>query len=127
MTQPQLLVNLYQEEIYKIKSKVMIVINKPWSEITEEEIVLLQKILTASKLSLASIHIISRKEFSVEELKIFLPSIIIGFGAALKNSESMYQRLLINGTTVVMAHELHELDEARKRNLWATLKQVFHS
>ncbi len=127
MTKSQLLVNLYQEEIYRIKSKVMIVINKPWCEMAEEEIVLLQKILTALKLSLASIHVINRTEFSVEDFKIFSPSIIIGFGAALKNSESLYQRLLINGTTVVMAHELHELDEARKRNLWATLKQVFHS
>ena len=123
--QSELLVNLYPEEIYRIKSKIIIVINRPWSEIADEEIALLKKILAASKLSLASVQVISRTEFSVEDLKIFSPSIIIVFGAELNDSDKMYESLLIEGTTVVVAHELHQLDEARKRNLWSTLKQVF--
>ena len=127
MTEAHLLPNLYQEEIYRIKPKILIVVNAPWSEVTDDEIILLEKILAASKLTLASVHVICRPEFSVRDFKVFSPPIIVAFGSKLKNSDKVYEALSIEGTTVVVADALHQLDDTRKRNLWATLKQVFHS
>jgi hypothetical protein len=127
MTDIPLFQNLYQEEIYRIKPKVLIVINKPWSEVSEEEITLLEKILKALKLSLASVQIAVRSQFSVEDFMAFSSKFIIAFGSSLKNSEKLYEGIQIDGTTIVAAHALDELDEGRKRNLWLTLKQVFQS
>ena len=89
--------------------------------------ILLGKILNAVKLSLASVQIITRTGFSLADFKVYSPSAIISFGVPLKNSTKMYEGLLIEGTSVVVSHELGELDDTRKRNLWLTLKQVFPS
>ena len=116
---------LYPEEIYKISSKVLIVIDKPWSEITGDENILLDKILKALKLSLASVQIQTRPEFSIEDFKIFAPSFILAFGSKLRNSDKMYEELQMDGTPIVVAEALDQLDDVRKRNLWLTLRESF--
>lgn len=127
MTQTHPLENLYQEELYKIKSKVLIVLSKPWSEVGDEEIILLGKILNAVKLSLAAVQIITRVDFTAEDFKRYQPTCIIAFGSILKDSTKKYETLSIAGVPIVVADELLQLDEVRKKNLWLTLKQVFHS
>lgn len=126
MIHPDLWENLYREEIYKVKPKALIVINKPWSDISAEESILLEKILKASKLSLASVQIVTRSSFSAEDFKVFSPPFIIAFGSTLENSDKMYASISTGETNVIVAHELSELDDERKRNLWITLKQAFH-
>jgi hypothetical protein len=126
MTQT-LLQNLFQEEIYKIDPKTLVVIDKEWSEISTDECILLEKILKALKLTLASVQILSRSEFLPNDFRAFAPANIIAFGSKLKNSEKMYEGIQIEGTTIVVADALDQLDEAKKRNLWLTLKQVFQS
>ena len=116
---------LYPEEIYKISSKVLIVIDKPWSEITGDENILLDKILKALKLSMASVQIQTRPEFSIEDFKIFAPSFILAFGSKLRNSDKMYEELQMDGTPIVVAEALDQLDDVRKRNLWLTLRESF--
>ena len=127
MTQTSPSQYLYQEEIYKISPKLLIVINKPWSEVSGEENILLEKILKALKLSLASAQILTRSEFLIEDFRVFAPSFIIAFGSKLTNSERMYEGIQIDGTTLVAADALDKLDEVKKRNLWLTLKQLFHN
>ena len=127
MTQIQPLESLYSEELYNIRGKVLVVIPRPWSEIQEEEKVLLGKILSAVKLSLSSIQIVSRSEFSVVDFKAYCPHCIIAFGAVCKNSIRTYEKITENDTSIVVSDELRHLDDERKRNLWLTLKQVFHS
>jgi hypothetical protein len=127
MTQAHPFENLYTEELYKIHSKVLIVISKPWSEMQDEEIILLGKILNAVKLSLAAVQVVTRTEFIIEDFKPCQPSCIIAFGATLKDSTKMYENLSIDGIPIVVAHEFDQLDDTRKKNLWLTLKQVFHS
>ena len=127
MTQTYPLENLYTEELYNLPPKVLIVISKPWSQIQEEEKTLLGKILSAVKLSLSSVQIINRAEFVVADFGAFRPSCIVAFGANLKNSTKMYEKIMNEQTAIVVADELHQLDDLRKRNLWLTLKQVFHS
>ena len=127
MTPTYPLENLYTEELYNLPPKVLIVISKPWSQIQEEEKTLLGKILSAVKLSLSSVQIINRAEFVVADFEAFRPNCIVTFGAILKNSNKMYEKIMNEQTAIVVADELHQLDDLRKRNLWLTLKQVFHS
>ena len=127
MTQTHPLENLYSEELYNLKPKVLIVISKPWSEIQEDERTLLGKILSAVKLSLSSVHIVNRADFGVEDFNAYGPACIIAFGATLKNSTKMYEKISAKRTAIVVADELRQLDDLRKRNLWLTLKEVFHS
>ena len=127
MTQTHPLENLYSEELYNLPPKVLIVVSKPWSEIQEDEKTLLGKILGAVKLSLSSVQILNRAEFGAEDFKAYGPACIIAFGATLKNSTKMYEKIAAEKTAIVVADELRQLDEVRKRNLWLTLKEVFHS
>lgn len=127
MSQTHPLETLYSEELYNIQGKVLIVISKPWSEIQDDERTLLGKILSAVKLSLSSVQIINRAEFSVADFKTYQPSNIVAFGATLKNSTKMYEKITAEGCAIVVADALDQLDDLRKRNLWITLKQLFHS
>ena len=127
MTQTYPLENLYAEELYNLPPKVLIVIPKPWSQIQEDEKTLLGKILSAVKLSLSSVQIINRAEFVVADFGAFRPDCIVAFGAILKNSTKMYEKVTNDQTAIVVADELCHLDDIRKRNLWLTLKEVFHS
>ena len=127
MTETNPLESLYSEELYNIPPKVLIVISKPWSEIQEDEKTLLGKILGSVKLSLSSVQIINRVEFGFDDFNSYRPVCIIAFGATLKNSTRMYEKIIVEHTAIVVADALRELDDIRKRNLWLTLKEVFHS
>jgi hypothetical protein len=127
MTETNPLESLYSEELYNIPPKVLIVISKPWSEIQEDEKTLLGKILGSVKLSLSSVQIINRVEFGFDDFNSYRPVCIIAFGATLKNSTRMYEKIIVERTAIVVADALRELDDIRKRNLWLTLKEVFHS
>jgi len=127
MTQIPPLQHLYQEEIYKVKSKVLIIIPRPWEQLHEDEILLLQKILNAVKLSIASVQIVTKKEFDIQEFGGYQPAFIMAFGAVLKESATMYENLLIDGTSVLVSDELRQLDDIKKKNLWTMLKQAFRS
>jgi hypothetical protein len=127
MTPTNALENLYSEELYNIPPKVLVVISKPWSEIQEDEKTLLGKILGSVKFSLSSVQIINRLEFGLDDFNAYAPACIIAFGATLKNSTKMYEKIEADRTAIVVADELRQLDDLRKRNLWLTLKEVFHS
>jgi len=124
MTQP-VLRNLYQEELYRIPAKVIVVISKPWEEVTYEDRTLLSKILGSVKLSLASVQIKVSQEFSIKDFYPLVPTYIIAFGATLKNSSKRYQHLSIEDISIIMADELNQLDDLKKRSLWLALKQIF--
>lgn len=116
---------LYPEELYKIKPKVLVVIPRQWDELRDDETALLSKILGAVRLSLPAVQIVTKNEFSLRELSLQNPSHIISFGAAFQDSPEMYEPL-VSETPVVVAHELRDLDDGRKKSLWGALRQVFH-
>ena len=125
MTQP-VLRNLYQEELYRIPAKVIVVISKPWEEVTYEDRTLLSKILGSVKLSLASVQIKVSQEFSIKDFYPLVPTYIIAFGAMLKNSPNKkYEHLSVEDISIIMADELNQLDDLKKRSLWLALKQIF--
>jgi hypothetical protein len=119
--------SLYTEELYAIEGKMLIVISKSWDEITDEENVLLRKILGALKLPLAGVQIITKKEFSNADFDLFSPRCILAFGATLKGSSRKYELITTDTSSVIVADELGELNDLTKRTLWLALKQVFQS
>ena len=125
MTQPAILENLYQEELYRIPGKVIVVISRPWEEIPDEDRILLAKILGSVKLSLASVQIRVYQEFSIKDFYPLAPTNIIVFGAALKNFSTKYEPLSVDNISIIMADELNQLDDLKKRSLWLALKQIF--
>lgn len=117
--------NLYTEELYKTPSRVIVVISRPWAEVSEEDRIVLSKMLVAVKLSLASIQIITMKEFGLNDLYAFSPSKVLAFGSSIRSDAKMYEHFTLDGVSVIVAESLEKLDDAKKKSLWLALKQMF--
>lgn len=117
---------LFQEEIYSIPSPLVIVIAKPWNELTEDEHATLMRMLSALKLSLAAVQIIQRNEFSVEELSTLAPTKVLTFGAMLKPAMPFYENHNLNGISIIISESLNELDDPKKKILWTALRGMFN-
>lgn len=126
MSQTNPLESLFQEELYILPSPLLIVLSKPWVELTTEELNTLTRMLNAVKLSLASVQIVIRKDFTLEEFSAYLPERILAFGSSLKGSSALYENLSIGGISVIISESLSQLDDAKKKSLWMALKKMFN-
>lgn len=117
--------NLYQEELYALSPKVLIVLSTDWVNVLEADQLLLGKILGSVKRSLASVQIINRKELDVSDIFTFNPSHIIAFGSKVKGLSRTYELLSIQEIPIILADDLQKLDDAKKKSLWGALKQMF--
>jgi hypothetical protein len=122
----QELETLFQEEIYSIASPLVIVIAKPWNELTEDEHATLTRMLGALRLSLAAVQIIHRSEFSVEELSTLAPTRVLAFGAIPKPALPLYENQNLNGISIIISESLNELDDPKKKILWTALRGMFN-
>jgi hypothetical protein len=125
VSQSSILENLYTEELYKVPSRVLVVIPNPWNDISDDERTVLSKMLVAVKLNLAAVQIVMKKEFSLDDLAVFSPQKVLVFGSSFKSSSKMYEHLSMDGTSVILADALGQLDDAKKKSLWLALKQMF--
>ena len=116
---------IFSENLYKIKSKVIVVVAKPWNEISTQEITLLTKILGSIKLTIDAVQILNKQQTSLQELTIYQPSAIILFGVNFTPSIKPYAIETFDGINVIYSESLDSLDDANKKNLWVALKQVF--
>lgn len=126
MSQSNALESLYQEELYVLPSPLLIVLSTPWNDLAVEELTTLTRMLNAVKLNLASVQIIVRKDFTIEELSAYSPERILAFGSSLKGSSTVYENLSIGGVSVIISESLGQLDDAKKKNLWMALKKMFN-
>jgi hypothetical protein len=117
--------HLYQEELYLIPPRTIVVIDKPWNEVTNDDRTLLIKILGSVKLGLSNVQIVSGKQFSMDELGAMEPARLIVFGASVKELTRLYEFTTMSGIPVICADSLPALDDARKKNLWIALRQMF--
>jgi hypothetical protein len=117
--------NLYQEELYQIPSRVLVVLSKNWEDLSTDEIGVLTKILAAVKLRLDAVQIVTRQEFTMGDFSTFAPVKILAFGAPLKPQANLYEAISFGGTALVVADALHVLDDAKKKALWLALRQMF--
>jgi hypothetical protein len=123
---PSALKYLYHEDIYTIPATALIVLNKEWASISEEEKTLLTKILGAVRLSPATVQIVAKPDVSLESIKQLGATKVIVFGSSVKELIKPYENTTLNGMTIVIADALSDLDDAKKKSLWLTLKQMFN-
>ena len=126
MSQSNALENLYPEELYVLPSPLLIIVSKPWATLTTEELTTLTRILNAVKLNLASVQVIVRVDFSVDELSAYSPTRILAFGSTLRSSSTLYDNLSFGNTSVIISESLDKLDDAKKKSLWGALKKMFN-
>lgn len=117
--------DLYQEEIYQLRTKTIIVISVPWNQLNDGTIQLLAKILAAVKLDLSSIRLITLTRLDDVLSLPEYPSHIISFGVPTSPPIELYQPSKLMGVPIITADKLDLLDDSRKKNLWAGLKAMF--
>ena len=121
----QIIEHLYQEELYHITSKILVVVNRPWHEILDTDKALLAKILGSVRVNIDAIGIVERSEIDIEALASLSPEKILVFGSSVKGSIKDYEHTSVQGVSVIRADELSKLDDARKKSLWLALRQMF--
>lgn len=117
--------SLYTEELYNLTSKISVVMAIPWEKVTEEERLLLAKILGSVKLSLEKVQIIEQPQFNLSTW-LEKPKKVICFSPALVEINK-YEVVEVEDVTLVLSNPLSLLipDDASKRKLWLALKQLF--
>jgi hypothetical protein len=118
---PAITESIYSDNLYAIKEPFVVVIDTPWAEISEAEKMLLSKILLSVRQSLFSVKLIYSKEYTsvnTGQTTIFL------FGTKHTPDIDYYSLSNINGNRLIQAHKLSELDDGRKKDLWAAIKQL---
>jgi hypothetical protein len=115
-----LLESIFEDSIYKIKEPLHIILNKPWIAISEDERVLLSKIVSSVKQSLQSVTIIHSEVFYTDEL---VNSKVILFGSKASPAITPYTLVKSGSNQLIEVDALSELDDAKKKTLWIALKQ----
>ncbi len=117
--------SLYQEELYQVPSRVLIVISKPWEEHGDEERTVLTKMLAAVKLNLSAVQFLVLKSFALEDVAALAPPKVLVFGTTFSSSPKIYEHIVLNGTSIIVADAIENLDDQKKKNLWGGLRQMF--
>lgn len=116
---------LFTEDLYKLKPRVLVLIPSPWEDVSEGDQLLLSRILSSVKLSLASVQMVHAPSFSIDEASVFGARTILSFGVTIKDVNRRYEATRIGDTDVVVADTIGALDDVNKKNLWTSLRQVF--
>lgn len=118
---------LYQEELYNVGPKVLVIIPTPWDNVSEEDQLLLSKILVFISQSLSSVQILSSQDVDISKL-IYRPIRILSFGSRVSFSGETVQsyKLFTAGQiSILQVDRLGELDPAKKKILQNSLKDMF--
>jgi hypothetical protein len=104
---------------------VLFILNEPWESISEPDKTVLTKMIGALRLSLASVRIITRAEFTLNDIAAYAPTKVIALGALFKASPDLYKHITQDGVSIVAGDALPALDDVKKKNLWLALRQMF--
>ncbi len=120
--------SIYGEEVYMSVDRTVVVLNKSWSEVSNEEQVLLQKILAAVGLKPESITVRYEGQTDVHQWQP-LSSKALYFGSPMAGFPHFETVPLPNGVQLLSSPPLVELqnDSGSKQKLWQALKQLFKS
>ncbi len=115
----------YQEEVYRIESPVLVILDTRWAEVSAEARELLSKILSAVHCSLDSVRIVYQETLDLSTLPD-VPLKVIAFVKAPKGV-AVNEKISTPKTDMVVGGALTVLlaDEAAKRKFWAALKTLF--
>jgi DNA polymerase III psi subunit len=115
----------YQEEIFQFKPKPVVVINNAWEHMGEKERELLSKIISALKISIDSITVVSQPTLMITSFKGKTGKLIY-FGD-LPTGVARYEVLESEGLSFICSESLSELidNEAARKQLWLGLRRLF--
>lgn len=115
----------YQEEVYRIESPVLVILDTRWADVTVEARELLSKVLSAVNCSLDSVRIVYQETLDLSSFPD-VPLKVIAFVKAPKGV-AMNEKISTPKTDMVVSEALSVLlaDEAAKRKFWAALKTLF--
>jgi hypothetical protein len=116
---------LYQEDLYKVPSPLVIILSRPWHNILEDEKALLAKILGSVRINIDSVTIVYQPNVEWEALAVFNPARVLIFGSQLSGDIKPYENVMLNGIAVIKADDLGNFDDTKKKSLWVALKQMF--
>ncbi len=125
MAEQSVFEHLYTEDLYSIPPRTIVLTDKPWDDHSEEEKLLLGKILGSVKLSLTGVQVLHRDNLEVSELAPMNPSKIISFGVSVRPVQKQYEYVPVDGFHILVSDSLSRLDDARKKSLWLALRQMF--
>jgi len=118
---------IFEEEVYLIAPPVAVIIDIPWSDVKEDQRVLLSRILQAIKLSTEGVRILHLTQFDLSSFEE-KPSRVLAFISPPKGLAS-YEIIKTGSTSVIFSDPLEKLitDDSGKRKLWAALKGLFEA
>lgn len=116
---------LYQEELYLVPSRTIILLNKEWNETSDEERMLLNKILASVKLSTSTVQILKKDDLTVNDLLPLNPLRVISFGVNISPIQKTFEFVPLDGIPIIVSEPLSQLDDAKKKSLWLALRQMF--
>jgi hypothetical protein len=117
--------HLFQEDLYHLPPyPLAVILSREWNLYTTADTALLEKILGAVKLDLASVRLITAKELSFAGFSSLATSKVLAFGVTLNEIKS-YEHVQAQGFSVIKADDLSALDDAKKKSLWLALRNMF--
>lgn len=116
---------IYPEETYLVPAPVTVVIDARWSQLPEEQRLLLNKILQSVGQSTASVRILQQATADVSTL-IEKPRFLIAFLSPARGIP-LYEAVEADGCKMMFSDPLEKLagDDTSKRKLWNGLKAMF--
>ena len=115
----------YPEEVFQIKPRPVVVINEAWSKLGDNERQLLTKIISALRISIDAVTIVSQPVLDVSQY-YHKASHLIYFGK-LPAGVTYYDVLQSGDLSFICAENLSQLvdNEPARKLLWQGLKKLF--
>lgn len=117
--------NLYQEDLYNIRGKVVVVLPDAWEKVNEADRNVLIRMINAVRINFAAVTVIQRTSLSATDLQVFAPEKVLVFGVPVSPLPTLYTLSSLGETPLIAADKLENLDDAKKKILWGALKQMF--
>ena len=116
---------IFNNELYQLPERVIVLIPVPWEKMSEDQITQLSKILSYVKFSLEGVQVLTYAEVAVSDLEVFKPSVVLSFGTKLNPTLSPYETHTVKETQIIYSAALGTLGDSEKRNLMSALKVAF--
>ena len=117
---------LFPEDLYQYSSPLVVLVSKDWSSYSEEQQMLLKKILGSVKVDIQTVQMLVRPSVDLKALQIYRPTKVLMFGVNSSDGDlPLYQATTAQGFMVIRADDLSVLDDQKKKNLWLALRQMF--
>ena len=115
---------LFDKEIYTQPETTVVLLKKNWADLTEEEVILLNKILSAVKVNPAGAVFIKSSEIDYSLLNNYRAGKTLAFGFLSPEKEA-HGFLSHSNNKIVFSPELSSLNDNEKKILWGNLKKAF--